>query len=323
MAPIPLASSSPSGLDRVRARLLTALHVGRLRPGDRVPSVRRLADLTGMNRKTVHRAYSALAREGLLQVRPGSGTFVAERETKVAETPAATDLVASANRCRAEAAALGLSPATFARFVAAYLADGLLGLPVTVTECNREQLEIMAGDLVSGLRVAPRTVTLSDLEADPKGAVAGTRTVVTTDCHLGEVADAVHPLGIPVYVVSLDPAFPQVISSLVRRSPLLMVVRDARFAPVFVRLLRQLGADDGAIRRLTFAEPARLGAELRALPPDGHLFVSPTVRELVEARIPAGYRRVPGAWHVRDGALDRLRASLALDVALRETAGTH
>ena len=38
-----------SGLERVRYELLTALHFGKLSPGDRAPSVRRLADLTGMN----------------------------------------------------------------------------------------------------------------------------------------------------------------------------------------------------------------------------------------------------------------------------------
>ena len=36
-----------SGLERVRHELLTALHFGKLSPGDRAPSVRRLADLTG------------------------------------------------------------------------------------------------------------------------------------------------------------------------------------------------------------------------------------------------------------------------------------
>ena len=81
MAPTNLAEVPTDRAATVRARLLTALHVGRLRPGDRVPSVRRLAGLTGVNHKTVHRAYTELAREGILEVRPGSGTFVADPET--------------------------------------------------------------------------------------------------------------------------------------------------------------------------------------------------------------------------------------------------
>jgi hypothetical protein len=65
------------GTEKVLEHLLTSLTLGRLRPGDRVASVRRLADITGLNRKTVHRAYGALIKEGFLDARPGAGTFVA------------------------------------------------------------------------------------------------------------------------------------------------------------------------------------------------------------------------------------------------------
>ena len=61
MAPSGPSKGLVSGVEKVRARLLTSLHLNRLHPGDRVLSVRRLADITGMNRKTVHRAYKALA----------------------------------------------------------------------------------------------------------------------------------------------------------------------------------------------------------------------------------------------------------------------
>ena len=75
---------------------------------------RRLADITGLNRKTVHRAYGALAKEGLLAVRPGAGTFVAEHSP----SPATQDMLMHAvNRCRAEAHALGSSTSAFADFL--------------------------------------------------------------------------------------------------------------------------------------------------------------------------------------------------------------
>ncbi|MGD9938784.1 MAG: PLP-dependent aminotransferase family protein [Clostridia bacterium] len=51
---------------------------GSLRPGDRLPSVRKLSDELGVNPATVVAAYRILTSEGLLQARHGSGAFVAE-----------------------------------------------------------------------------------------------------------------------------------------------------------------------------------------------------------------------------------------------------
>jgi GntR family transcriptional regulator len=49
---------------------------GRLRPGDRLPTVRALAARLGVNFNTVARAYYRLGRAGLLAAQPGRGTFM-------------------------------------------------------------------------------------------------------------------------------------------------------------------------------------------------------------------------------------------------------
>ena len=52
---------------------------GRLSPGTAVPSVRELAKALRVNPATVSKAYRQLTEAGLLSVRRGEGTFVAER----------------------------------------------------------------------------------------------------------------------------------------------------------------------------------------------------------------------------------------------------
>lgn len=52
---------------------------GRLRPGDRLPAIRRLADVLGIHRDTVALAYEQLAGQGYVAARVGRGTFVASR----------------------------------------------------------------------------------------------------------------------------------------------------------------------------------------------------------------------------------------------------
>jgi DNA-binding transcriptional regulator YhcF (GntR family) len=74
-------------------KLRGLIAAGRLGPGERLPSVRELAERVGVNVNTARAAYRKLEEEGLIISRHGAGTFVAERaggdtaiERLVAET---------------------------------------------------------------------------------------------------------------------------------------------------------------------------------------------------------------------------------------------
>jgi GntR family transcriptional regulator len=54
-----------------------ALVSGQLRPGDAFPSVRTLSTELKINPNTAHKVVTQLLNEGLLEVRPGTGTVVA------------------------------------------------------------------------------------------------------------------------------------------------------------------------------------------------------------------------------------------------------
>jgi GntR family transcriptional regulator len=58
--------------DQVRLAVAT----GKLAIGDQLPSVRALAEELVINPNTVARAYTDLAREGMIESRPGRGVFV-------------------------------------------------------------------------------------------------------------------------------------------------------------------------------------------------------------------------------------------------------
>jgi len=55
-----------------------AVVTGQLRPGDPFPSVRALSQELKINPNTAHKIVAALVEDGLLSVRPGIGTVVAE-----------------------------------------------------------------------------------------------------------------------------------------------------------------------------------------------------------------------------------------------------
>ncbi len=62
---------------------------GRLRAGQELPPIRTLAERLVINPNTVVRAYNELAREGVVESRHGSGTYIAEHGARPADESAA------------------------------------------------------------------------------------------------------------------------------------------------------------------------------------------------------------------------------------------
>ena len=79
---------------QVIAQIGQAIAKGELLPGDKLPSVRRLAAELVINPNTVARAYSEMERGGLLSTKTGAGTFVTDpalRDRDAAQVNALTE----------------------------------------------------------------------------------------------------------------------------------------------------------------------------------------------------------------------------------------
>jgi GntR family transcriptional regulator len=87
------ASGVPVFLQLVQ-QVRQGILLGYLRPGDQLPTVKEVAAAAVVNPNTVVKAYRQLELEGLVQARPGSGTFV----TAEAVTPVPARDVAAARR---------------------------------------------------------------------------------------------------------------------------------------------------------------------------------------------------------------------------------
>jgi GntR family transcriptional regulator len=60
-----------------------AVASGRLREGDKLPSIRDVAVAVRVNRNTIARVYTELEREGIVTMRPGQGCFVTARDSQL------------------------------------------------------------------------------------------------------------------------------------------------------------------------------------------------------------------------------------------------
>lgn len=64
--------------EQIRAQLALHVAAGRLRPGDRLPTIRTLADELDVSANTVARAYRELISSGIARAAGRSGTFIAD-----------------------------------------------------------------------------------------------------------------------------------------------------------------------------------------------------------------------------------------------------
>ncbi|WP_315116324.1 GntR family transcriptional regulator [uncultured Clostridium sp.] len=61
-------------MDYVKENIIS----GKMKPGDKLPSVREMASMLRVNPNTLQRAYQELEREGVTYTQRGMGTFVKE-----------------------------------------------------------------------------------------------------------------------------------------------------------------------------------------------------------------------------------------------------
>ena len=85
---------------QIRNQIVLGIASGELAPGEKLPTIRALAEQSGVNMMTVNKAYGLLKQEGYLQADRRSGTVVAPCQTGALSdaTRAALELACSEAR---------------------------------------------------------------------------------------------------------------------------------------------------------------------------------------------------------------------------------
>ncbi len=174
----------------------TLLAQGKLRAGDRLPTVRELASALEVNPATVARAYAEMERAGMLAAHAGRGTFVAgSNYGDVAITLREDRLRLILNRAAMEALGLGYSPAEIEAALALQLArwsqsdstaranPSSLGVPENVIifmGSHDPLLDLMASEL---RRCEPPRA----FEASYVGSLAGLMAIQRGEAHVAGI----------------------------------------------------------------------------------------------------------------------------------------
>jgi DNA-binding transcriptional regulator YhcF (GntR family) len=146
---------------------------GELTPGEALPSVRELAEKIGVAPMTVSQVYADLKSAGLIEARPGSGTFVSDsQQARLAGTADASGLYRHVDQLIDESRELGIRSAELVSLVSArvFYRDSIgprmrIVMVGIFPEATASYARFIAARLGRDVTVEPMTV--SALERDP------------------------------------------------------------------------------------------------------------------------------------------------------------
>ncbi|HSK19247.1 MAG TPA: GntR family transcriptional regulator [Longimicrobiales bacterium] len=208
-------------IHHLRDHIIGAMHVGQLRGGDRLPSIRDVARDLGRNTRTVRAAFAALEKEGLVEVRGRSGVFVARQEIAGDE--------------RSEETARWLSSVIVEAWKRRIAVGALPGVIQSFT--SSRQMTCGLVDLIEDGIVALKHELEHDWGFDVQviapDAIERTRDVdffAATSFYAASIHSAVEALGKPLVVLTVHPRLKDALAARVREGSLTVVAMDPRFA---------------------------------------------------------------------------------------------
>jgi DNA-binding transcriptional regulator YhcF (GntR family) len=235
---------SPEQLAHVfRERLLNQLHLGVVSPGDRLPSVRHMAREFGADPKVVHQVYHVLSGEGLVEVRPRSGVFVA-KPAAFATQGSGRDWLVDA---LIEARRRGISPRKAIEVAAR--ATTSTPLRALVIDRNRDQLWSIAEELRSDYGFATECLDLGDRPheenvATVEKALHEVDLVLTTAFERRAVRMLSSGSRVPVCAVTMCSELFAEVRRLLATQRVYFLVADSRFGAKLLTLFSSMGASN-------------------------------------------------------------------------------
>lgn len=309
-------------LDRLRERIVSGIYFGLWRPGERLPSIREIADAEGVDRKTAAAAYRRLEREGLVRVHPRSGVYLRTHRPLEASTPLEKLYRRWLENTYARASALGLRTNTILHLVTAVAEIERLRIPVI--EQDWPQAETIAAELRerSGINATP--MPLSSLSRDDSLWADAPFVITTPYCRNAVISLDVNK---PIVEATLAPDTVRELKDRLREGELIIVVSNesvaAKLRPFILR--GQAVGTTNPIRIVTATDPNQLAAEVRTTQT---IFLWPGTPTWVQDHL-SGRATVRTLNCISEETLARVRAAILdaavareRDIIWRESAGT-
>ena len=295
-------------VDHLRGQIVAAVHMGHMREGDRLPSIREVSRRFGTTSHAAVHAYDLLAREHLVEKRGRSGMYVARQGSPegalLGETAVwVAEVLAGAFEHQIK---IPHVPELIRRWT------GGVRLRCACVESDSETLENLCGETHLQFGLDSHPVRAGEIAEFRPGArahaawyeqIEKSDVVVTTVYHAAAVRHWAESLGKPLVVATYNPEHTAAIERHLQRDSLTVVCTDASFGER-VRALRGgryrdlihivLADDHEALGRLDPARPVLMtrtahqrlgGVDLRLLVPLSPFLSAASARLLLETLV--------------------------------------
>jgi len=244
---------------------------GRLKPGEKLPAERDLAQEIHTARGTVKKAYEELVRRRLIEAAPGRGSFVAPDRHGPAESrkDKALRLI---DEVIDEMARLKFNANEMRIFFDLRLLgreEELQNLNVAAVDCNPEALAIFERQLLIIPHVNLAKMLIDDVLEDPAGAdrLRSFDLILTTTTHYQEILERFPDLRSKLVQAAVAPTRASIIA-LARLAPsqkIGVVCESKRFLDIILDHLRAFEIPAGSVAPLFWSELDRLDKFLAGL----------------------------------------------------------
>jgi GntR family transcriptional regulator len=299
-------------LKQARDQLIAALHMGKLKAGDRLPSVRQVALSNNINLKSAFTIYQRLHDEGYIDLRRGSGAYISYVERTDLNRAYCLSLLQLIKSNIFEAERLKVKPRDYSKLVQSFVERlQRKGVRVAVIECNEEQVSVFASEIADQLNVRTHPLLLSQLESPSarlSQQLAKMNYFATTDFHFREVKELISRYRKIPFQLRLNPEFvPQIIAA-AREGRMLMVVSNTSFFPAFRRSLLDLGTPRVLVDRITALDCSNPALMRRSVSQVETVYVSSACDQRIHKLIPRHVREIKFDSHLSQESLDALEA---------------
>lgn len=285
--PQPRVAPAEQLLRTLRKELLHSLHLGRLKPGDRLQSIRSLARERQVDHRVAAQAYHALREEGLVAVIGRSGVCVAE--------PPAHEILDCADdhadwlvEVLAGSWARGLRTEDLLRLLRGR--GDTTALRCVCVESNVDQMTAYCAEIEVATGITPVAVYVKPTDREPLTAaerfqlatqLRGADLVVTTPYHMLPVRQAAAQHGAPVVVLNLNPVLVHAVRARIRAGGLVVVSASAEFGARMKAMYADVIERPGQLRVLLAGDP-RLAARLH---PGEPVLITRAARAMLPDRV--------------------------------------
>lgn len=178
--------------DQIKGQLLSAIYCGKITEGDRLPSIRELAEDLEVNYKTVRKIYLRLVEEQYLEMAQGSGAFLKKRPGEAAyEQMRRRAIIRLFREVSEKSRNLGLSPQKFLRLFESYTTGANLKMLRLAVVDHEEEAFIFSKELAVRLGAEVISLPLEKTEEFPRTEreVEDVDYLLTTSWHLDQVRE--------------------------------------------------------------------------------------------------------------------------------------